>query len=233
MFERGKQWDPVWDTIFSERSWGKYPSESLIRFVAQNYFSVAERSAVRILELGCGPGANLWFLAREQFAFAGIDGSASAIDQAARRLDAEVPGWRSHGYLHVGEISSLPFRDGIFDAVIDHECVYCNEFSVSQQIYSEALRVTRPGGGLFVRTFATGSWGDGTGQEIGPQAWLCSEGPLAGTGFARFTSFEDIPILLDGYCRINIELLSWSQNGQRDSVEEWIITAWKPLESVE
>lgn len=233
MSDLGKQWDPVWETIFTQQAWGKYPSEALIRFIAQNYYSVVQREAIRILELGCGPGANLWFLARESFAFTGIDGSASAIDQATARLDGEVPGWRGRGELHVGDISSLPFPDETFDAVIDHESVYCNEFSVSKEIYSEAQRVTKAGGGLFVRTFATGSWGDGTGESVGPKAWLCSEGPLAGKGFARFTSLEDIPSLLTGYSGVVVELLSWSLNGQRNSVKEWIVTAWKPSKSLE
>lgn len=60
-------WAPVWDKICENQQWGKYPAESLIRFVARNYYQSKERSNVSILELGCGPGGNLWYLAREGF----------------------------------------------------------------------------------------------------------------------------------------------------------------------
>jgi SAM-dependent methyltransferase len=172
-------WDSVWEGVFSRQAWGRYPGEDLIRFVARNFYSHAQRADVRILEVGCGPGANLWFLAREGFAFAGIDGSAAAITQAQQRLDAEVPGWRDRGSLDVGDIVNLPFPSGHFDAVIDNECVYCNDFESSVRIYNEMARVTKSGGKLFARTFAAGSWVDGEGELIGRNYWRCSAGPLA------------------------------------------------------
>ena len=59
-------WDPVWEKIFSERdSWGYYPPEELIRFMAMNYYGAADRAAVRVLELGCGPGGGpSWYISR-------------------------------------------------------------------------------------------------------------------------------------------------------------------------
>ena len=63
-------WYPVWK-VFVGQTWGKYPGEDLIRFIARNFYSRQIRRDTRILEVGCGPGANLWFLAREGFSFAG------------------------------------------------------------------------------------------------------------------------------------------------------------------
>lgn len=48
-------WDPVWEDIFLKHSWGKYPAEDLIRFIARNFYSVPSRSEINILEVGCGP----------------------------------------------------------------------------------------------------------------------------------------------------------------------------------
>lgn len=84
------------------------------------------------------------------------------------------------GELLVGDISTIPYADGSFDAVIDNEAVCCNDFNVSMLIYAEAARVTRSGGGSLCELFASGSWGDGTGENIGHNAWKCSEGPLKG-----------------------------------------------------
>lgn len=219
--------DAVWDNVFASQPWGKYPSEDLIRFIARNFYETPNRNQVRILEIGCGPGANLWYLAREGFRFVGIDGSPIAIAQASRRLDEECPGWREHSELHVGDVKNLPFPDKAFNAVIDHECVYCNNFENSKHIYSEVHRVLRNGGTLFARTFASGCWGDGTGQQAGHNAWFCAEGPMVGKGQARFTSIEEIPVLLHEFKILDIELISRSTNERQQVITEWIINARK------
>ena len=218
-------WDPVWEDIFASREWGKYPSEDLIRFVARNFYKAHDRSAVRLLEVGCGPVANLWYLTREGFSFVGIDGSQSAIDKAASRLDAECPGWRARGELRVGDIASLPYDAASFDGVIDNEAVYCNSFDIARDIYVVSARVLKTGGRLYSQTFATGSWGDGAGESIGHLAWRCTEGPLADKGVSRFTDEEDIPMLLAPFDIDSLELLSWTFEGRRQQVRERIITA--------
>lgn len=86
-------WDPLWERVFSSQSWGNYPGEDFIRFVANNFYQNLNRGQVRILEVGCGPGANLWFMAREGFSVYGVDGSQTAIALAKSRLDLEVPQW--------------------------------------------------------------------------------------------------------------------------------------------
>jgi len=220
-------WDPVWEEVFAKQAWGQYPGEELIRFVARNYYGAPDRAKVRALELGCGPGANLWFLARQGFAFAGLDGSASAVAQAAERLDAECPGWRERGEVRGGDIQALPYADASFDLVIDHEAVYCNPFEASVAIYREAARVLKPGGMIFVRTFAAGSWGDGSGQALGRHAWRCTEGPLAGKGYSRFTEFAEIAELLAGFDIRSVEELARTQEQRQYTIKEWIVTAVK------
>ena len=88
---RPMAWDPIWERIFRERSqWGRYPPEELVRFVARYYYGSNDRGSVRFLEVGCGPGAGpSWYLAREGYAFCGIDGSGTAVEMARRRFRDE------------------------------------------------------------------------------------------------------------------------------------------------
>ena len=216
----------VWEQVFSSQEWGKYPAEPLIRFVAKNFYAM-DRSSVRILEIGCGPGANLWYLAREGFSFAGVEGSSSAIQQAADRLDSEFSDWRARGELIHADITSYDFGVEAFDAVIDNECVYCLPFLPACDVYSRARAALKPGGKLFVRTFAKETWGFHSGIKLDESTFVCEEGPLAGKGSSRFTAEEDIPVLLQGYHNISVEKTSYTlQNGGK-VVAEWLIEAVK------
>src|SRR5512133_3839919 len=108
-------WDPIWDTIFRTHGWGQYPCEDVVRFVARNFYNAPDRSAVRLLEVGCGPGANLWFFARGGFDTYGVDGSPCASERAQKRLDADCAAWK--GELRVGDIAELPYPCDLFDGV--------------------------------------------------------------------------------------------------------------------
>ena len=89
MTANGSSWDPVWEEVFRAQEWGKYPPEYVIRFVARSFYGAPDRKAVRLLDLGCGPGACTWYMAREGFSAAGIDGSETAICRCAERLRNE------------------------------------------------------------------------------------------------------------------------------------------------
>lgn len=223
-------WDPVWEDVFQNNEWGKYPSEEVIRFVARNFYSVVNRKNITILEVGCGPGANLWYAAREGFSIIGVDGSETAIAKAKQRLDKEVPGW--NGHLYVGDIKKLDLPDSSVDAVIDSEAIYANEYDVSCAIFKEIARVLKPGGKVFSKTFATGMVGDQTGEKVGHNAWIVAEGPLEGKGFSRFTSRSEIYDLVKPLSVQSLELVerSWDGLDSGKRVSEFVIVAEKKAE---
>ena len=225
-------WDPVWESIFTNQAWGRYPGEDLIRFVAKNFYAPPpDRASVRFLEVGFGTGANLWFLTREGFSANGIEGSKSAEAIARKRLDNECPGWSSapqNGELVVGDMINLHWPDATFDALIDSEAVYCNDFEESSRIYREMYRVAKPGAMLFVRTFATGCWGDGIGTAVGTRRYIADAGPIQGKGSCRFTAEDELVELLGPWKIIEVNLIQRSLDAQRQVIREWVVTAEKP-----
>ncbi len=216
--------DKIWEKIFKNNEWGKYPGEELIRFVAKNFYSRSNANEITILEVGCGPGANLWYCAREGFTIFGIDGSNTAIKNCKTRLDDEVPGW--NGELTVGDINKLPYENKKFDLVIDNECLSCNSISNSKKIILEIKRVLKTDGLFYSRTFSTDTWGYKTGQHIDKNSFLPSEGPLFKKGLIRFTDKKDLDLLYsNNFELISIEKIQRTMMNQQQKISEWIIEA--------
>ena len=222
-------WNKGWDQIFKDNEWGKYPPEELIRFVARTFRAVPaeKRKDIRILEVGCGTGANLWYLAREGFSAFGMDGSKIALERAKKRFKKE----KLKAVIKDGDILSLPFKGDYFDCVIDVECIYANSMKDSKIILNEIKRVLKPGGYLFSKTFMTGTYGDGLGRKMPGEnnTYLeLSEGALhKGYGIIRFTSEQDIQELYSVLQIKNIDHIIRSEKGRQYEVKEWVITCQK------
>jgi SAM-dependent methyltransferase len=216
-------WDPVWEEVFRGREWGRYPPEELIRFVARSYGE--ERS--RILELGCGVGANLWYLAREGHAATGIDGSETALAKARERLETE----RLEAELLHGDFTDLAGRVGVaaFDGVIDVAAVQCNRVGAAAEVFRQVREALRPGGRVFSMLVAAGSWGDGTGEELEPRTYVdISEGPLVGTGVCHFYELDEVERLFAGFEDVVVEYSERSLDGRRQLYRHWVVTAVRP-----
>jgi SAM-dependent methyltransferase len=185
----------LWDEIFKNREWGSYPPLSLVRFIARNYYSAADRSRVKILEIGSAAGANLWYLAREGFTVFGIDGSITACKKAEQRLSQGGYSARI-GNILVGDYYNKidNFKEDYFDAIIDVESLCCNSFQKSQKVIIKLLKKLKPRGKLFSCTFAKGTWGLDA-ELVDHHACYPIEGPMANEGFNRFTTEDEIPLL--------------------------------------
>ena len=104
-----------WDEKFKSRPWGKYPPEDLVSFIFRKFINKGI-SNISILEVGCGTGANLWFLQREGLKVAGIDSSQEGIRLAKKRLRNENFNLKlSKPSLKVGNFQNLPWDDKSFE----------------------------------------------------------------------------------------------------------------------
>lgn len=132
-----------------------YPNEELLRFMGRHFFSVppAERASLRILEAGCGSCSNLWMVAREGFDAHGLDLSEEALHLG----EAMLSRWGTSATLRAGSMTALPYEDGAFHAVLDVFSSYCLLDEDFLRFATEARRVLRPGGRLFLYTPSTAS----------------------------------------------------------------------------
>lgn len=140
----------TWDGIYRSGRQRYFPSEAVIRFAARRLAPATDArdwaSTVRILEMGCGNGANLWGLGLLGYTLVGVDASRVALEEAARVLTA-----RCHGCctwdLHEGDVRT--WDDGSrFDAVIDHQVSQHLPWSEHEPTYAHYRRLLKPGGWL-------------------------------------------------------------------------------------
>ena len=217
-----------WENIFASRGWGAYPPEELVRFIARNFRTVPDRSQVHVLEIGCGPGPNIWFLAREGYAAAGIDGSPTAIRQAGERLRAEgLP----EADLKVGDFSRLPWPDSSFDAVVDVAALYANPMRAIRSTVAEIARVLKPGGVFFGKMFAEGTTGSESGVMLEPgTVSKPTSGPCAGNEVAHFFARVEVIDLFAGFDELRMDQVHRTDGNGAMDIFEWLVSARKPAQ---
>ena len=220
-------WNPGWNDVFNAKEWGKYPPEELIRFMGRHYFSSKEGRTIKVLEVGCGTGANVIFLAQEGCDVTGIDGSRVGLNLANQRLIEK--GLRAR--LDQGDAMDLPYSDASFDCVLDIECIYANSLNDSRRIVNEIHRVLKPNGLFFSKTFMTGTSGEATGRKDAkePNTYLeITDGPFnQGYGLIRLTSENEIPSLYGVFPDIEVDYVFRTDRNRTKEVREWLITCRK------
>ncbi|HEX3443877.1 MAG TPA: class I SAM-dependent methyltransferase [Chthoniobacterales bacterium] len=102
------------------------------------------------LDFGCGPGTLISLLPKAISAV-GVDIAASQLAYAEQHYAAQ-----NREFVRIAS-SSLPFADQSFDSISCVEVIEHLELSLSTSIFSEFVRVLKPGGKLIVTTPNYGS----------------------------------------------------------------------------
>jgi SAM-dependent methyltransferase len=112
------------------------PSPWLVRAVRDGRFP----SSGSVLDVGCGTGTNLLWLARRGFRAFGADVSPTAIGIAESRAQRE----KLSVDLRVASADRLPFERGAFDSALDNGCFHSIPHRHRAAYASEIARVLRP-----------------------------------------------------------------------------------------
>jgi len=126
----------------------RYPNEELLRFFGRHYFPLPRerRREIRVLEVGCGSGANLWMIAREGFDAHGIDLAPEGISLCAQMLEF----WGTQATLTPADMTDVPYPDSHFDAIVDVFSSYCIDEAGFEKFLDEVSRLLKPGGRIYV-----------------------------------------------------------------------------------
>lgn len=133
-----------WRSVYEENPYDTLPwfdaepSPSVARAVSERFLM----PPTAVLDIGCGAGSNVLFLARQGFESHGIDLSPGAVRAAQERA-------REEGLaidVRVGDALDLDFPAHRFDGIVDNGCFHTLPVDRRPDYAREVARVLRPGG---------------------------------------------------------------------------------------
>lgn len=190
-----------WDQIYAEgRQMTRWPWSDLISLTFRH---VERRSDMRVLELGCGAGANIPFFRSLGMSYHAFEGSPLIV----RKLREENKDFAEN-------ISAFDFclpwsyKDGSFDLVVDRAAVTHNDSESIRRVLSEVWRCLKPGGHFIgVDWFSIHHSSALLGQAAGEQATRAQipTGQFAGVGKVHFSSEDSLRDLFGRFEIIALE----------------------------
>ncbi len=114
----------------------RYPHQLVVSFALRTF-----KQGGAILDLGCGAGRHLKFLAENGFEAYGCDYSSSGI-QASQELLASA---NLKANFEIASVDNLPYDDEFFDGLICFGVLYYNDKQNIQKAASEIFRVLKKG----------------------------------------------------------------------------------------
>ena len=160
---RGK-WD---DLHKQERFRPKYPSGLVVKFILTQFPKV-KRNKIKILDLGCGAGRHVLFLAKEGFNTYATDISEDGLKCTRSML-------RNAGlkaYVKKSTMTKQPFLDDSFDGIISYGVLQYNTEEGYQKSIAEMYRILKKGGQAFIYTRTTDDYTFGKGQMIAKNTFV-------------------------------------------------------------
>lgn len=125
--------------------WDGPPRPELVALVERGVLTPAHQAPGRAVDLGCGTGANLLYLAQHGFDSTGIDFSTTALRTARKRADAAGLGGQVRfveGDLTANEIPGVA---GPFDLLVDYGTLDDLDPAGRRAMATLVAKLSRPG----------------------------------------------------------------------------------------
>jgi SAM-dependent methyltransferase len=217
-----------WDQLYKKNAhMSIWPWSDLIAYVMR----YARPCAVncRVLELGCGAGANIPFFQSLGVRYHSIEGSATIVRTVRERFPEYA------GTIMVGDFTkSIPF-EGQFDMIIDRSALPHNPTGAIRQTLERLYDVLKPGGyyiGIdwFSTEFTEFAYGEPSGDDY--TRHNLTSGKLAETGVVHFSDKQHLLELFHEFIFVVLEHKKVFREIPADAyvLASWNFVAMKPAQ---
>lgn len=209
----------------NEKYCPKYPVDDVVRFVFTHFpRDLKKRSRFKILDLGCGAGANTVFLAKEGFQTYATDISENGLNVTEKRLKEQ----NLKADLKTASMESQPFADNFFDGAISFGVLYYNTGKIYKKAVDELYRILKTGGKALVFTRTTDDYRFGKGKEISKNTYILNTEDTIEKGMVNyFLERKDIDEIFKKFKEIVVEKAETTFCNSTKKNSNWIIQVKK------
>jgi len=163
----------LWDIIylFGKTPWDTGVTPPELRAVVES----GQVQPGRALDLGCGTGTNVIYLAQHGFEAVGVDISSRAIARAQRKI--EQAGLSQPAHVYAGDVTRLDALpvNGLFGLALDMGCFHILDVPGRERYIAALATRMKPGGLYLLYAFGPGArWVRGMGLASEDAAKLFS-----------------------------------------------------------
>ncbi len=176
-----------------------------------------EEGKTRVLDLGCGFGRHLVYLAEQGFDVSGIDISQEAIEMTKEKLEEE----NLEADVQQADMKDLPFPDSEFDAVLAITVIGHATKPDIKKTVDEVYRVLKDDGFFYGNLPSKGDSRYDTGKSIEKGETYRTKEYGFGRGMNEIHSFytkEEIKELFKDFSEVEVELFTL-KDGEIQSFE--------------
>lgn len=175
-----------WERIFQGGGYQyQEPRPQVVRFTEM----LKARGLTSVLDLGCGRGRHLAYMAGQGLRASGLDNAPTALKLTKQRLDEE----RLAADLVLADMRQhLPLRDDSFDAVLSTQVIHHALLGTVIQTAGEIERIVRRGGMILISVPARKAIEEDAPRhiEIEPNTFVPTSGEEQGLPHHLFTPDE-------------------------------------------
>lgn len=212
----------IWEKLHKEpRFRPKYPSESVVQYAFRNF---KRDGNTKVLDLGCGAGRHIFFMAKENIIPYGIDISEEGV-RYTRELLKRYKFDNFAKNIIVGDFTNLKFENNYFDGIICYGVLYYSKKEQIEKSVEEIYRVLKEDGKALIVVRNTKDYRFGLGKEIEKNTFIIDENDSNKCAYnesamiMHFFTEEEIRSLFYEFSKVEIDILSETHenNSYKDS----------------
>ena len=208
-----------WNQILNGKWYSQEePDEMVVNFAELIGGKNRKKARLQVLDVGCGAGRHLVYMACHRFAASGIDISGKGLSLTKERLKKR----NLEAFIVKSDMKELPFINSCFDAVLCLHTIYHQRYEEIRETVSEITRLLRKKGYVFINFLSKRTYSFGKGVRVEDDTFIEQEGVEKGV-LHHFTGKEEIERLFRDFEILDLSLKEKKVEGKLQS--RWTLVA--------